>query len=91
MDKPDAWERAKTYQRFHQNIWIIEHPTRGVLKFFVSSEEFGFSTHGMRGDPDNCELFYSHEHAIRVLHKLPDNVKYRCRIRYNRANWDIVG
>ena len=70
--------------------FIIEHPTRGVLKFFVSPEEFGFSTTGQRNDPDKTRQFFSHGEAKRILDKLPDRVRRQCRIRSSAKNWEVV-
>jgi hypothetical protein len=55
--------------------WIIESNTRGTLKFFISQEEFGFSTTGMRNDPDKTLQFTSLAHARAIWNKLPEKLQ----------------
>lgn len=62
------------------DTFIIEHPTRGTLKFFVSEEEYGFSTTGLRNDPDKTQQFHSLGEAQRILGRLPDKVRANCKI-----------
>lgn len=59
---------------------IIEHPTRGTLKFFVSEEEYGFSTTGSRNDPEKTLQFFSLAEAQRVFNRLPPRVRIRAEI-----------
>jgi hypothetical protein len=60
--------------------FIIEHPTRGTLKFFVSESEYGFSTTGSRADPNQTMQFHSLNEAARIHGKLPDRVRKDCKI-----------
>lgn len=69
-----------------QRTYIIEHPTRGTLKFMVSSEEYGFSTTAMRNDPDKTKLMFSLVEAQRVLGKLPEKVRQNCAILMTEAH-----
>lgn len=60
--------------------FIIEHPTRGTLKFLVSEHEYAFSTTGSRNDPDRTLQMFSLREAQRVLGKLPDRHRRDCMI-----------
>ncbi len=70
--------------------FIIEHPTRGTLKFCVSGEEFGFSTTGMRNDPNKTEQFFSVGEAERIRAKLPAKIGQQCNIRSSAKSWEVV-
>lgn len=71
--------------------FIIEHPTRGTLKFLVSPEEFGFSRTGLRNDPENTMQFRSLAEASRVLALLPAKLRGegKCQIRDSDASDDV--
>lgn len=60
--------------------YIIEHPTRGTLKFFVSENEFGFSTTGLRNDPDKTMQFHNLSEAHRIYGRLPEKIRVNCKI-----------
>jgi len=70
--------------------YIIESMTRGTLKFFVSPDEFGFSTSGMRSDPDKTMQFHSLEHARKTWERLPERIRTKCEIRDGENDYDIV-
>lgn len=71
--------------------FIIEHPTRGTLKFLVSPDEYGFSTSGMRDDPEKTMQFRSLAEASRVLALLPAKLRGegKCQIRDSEARDDV--
>lgn len=71
--------------------YIIEHPTRGTLKFLVSSEEYGFSTSGMRDDPEKTMQFRTLAEASRVLALLPAKLRGegKCEIRDSEGRDDV--
>lgn len=60
--------------------YIIEHPRRGTLKFFVSVNEYSFSVTGARNDSDKTMQFHSIGEATRVLGMLPDKARTDCQI-----------
>lgn len=70
--------------------YIIESLTRGTLKFFISADEFGFSTSGMRSDPDKTMQFVSLEHARKTWDRLPERIRTKCEIRDSDNGYDIV-
>jgi hypothetical protein len=70
--------------------YIIESLTRGTLKFFISAEEFGFSTTGMRSDPEKTVQFDSLAHARAIWNRLPDRVRTKCDIRDANNEYEIV-
>lgn len=71
--------------------FIIEHPTRGTLKFLVSSDEYGFSRSGMRDDPEKTMQFRTLAEASRVLALLPEKLrgKGKCEIRDSEGRDDV--
>lgn len=70
--------------------YIIESLSRGTLKFFISAEEFGFSTTGSRNDPDKTVQFHSLDHARAIWNRLPERVRIKCEIRDSENEYDIV-
>lgn len=76
------------------HTYIIEHPTRGVLKEidhdYDGTEIHKFAWSGQRGDPDTCMLFTNLQEAQKVYRRLPSKLKTACKIRYSAIGWKVI-
>lgn len=71
--------------------YIVEHPTRGTLKFFVSENEFGFSTTGMRNDPEKTRQFDTLQEATGVMGRLPERIRKDCKVlQYDAETFSYI-
>ena len=73
------------YKRF-----IIESPTRGVLKE-RDADSFKFSREGARNDPERAWHFFSLEAAQKVFEQMPEKLQKTCAIRSEEENWEVAG
>jgi hypothetical protein len=79
--------------------YIIEHPTRGVLKeveLGLTRDETvaRFSLSGMRGD-EGTVMCFSAEEAVAIREQIPKRLADRCQVRVspgpgNEDGWEVV-
>lgn len=70
---------------YSRTIFIIEHPSLGVLKDLEETDAGNvgrFSVEGMRGDPDSCAIFGNVAMANRARALItPRSKRLGCQIR----------